>query len=339
VVERRHQHAGGRGVPADRVLDQRFRLLDEIGRGGMSTVYRAQDLADGNRLVAVKVPLPVFSSGVGAWSIFQREEEIGRALDHPSILRFLAPTTARRSYVVTEYVPGVTLYQHLRAHGAEAEPRAIDIARRLCGAVEHIHERGFVHYDIKPGNVILGDDGTIRLIDLGLAHAARTSRFSLSGPPPAIGSSDYVAPEQIRRRRGRKSADVYALGAILYELLTGQSPFPGDDPFVVASARTLGDPPAPRSINPRVSRQAEEIALRALQRHPSRRYASAAEMRRDLEHPERVVVSGLAERLQPVTRARRIARICRHIFMVAVLPVAAQVLIFLALWHHHSHRR
>ena len=304
----------------------------------MSTVYRAEDLADGNRLVAVKIPLPIFSSGVGAWSIFQREEEIGRALDHPAILRFLAPTTARRSYVVTEYVAGVTLYEHLRAHGAPPESRAIDIARRLCEAVEHIHDRGFVHYDIKPGNVMLSDDGTIRVIDLGLAHDARTSRFSLSGPPPAIGSSDYVAPEQIRRRRGRKSADVYALGAILYELLTGRPPFPGDDPFVVASARILGDPPAPRSIDPRVSRQAEEIALRALRRDASERYGSAGDMRRDLEHPERVVVSGLADRLQPVTRARRIRRICRHIFLVAVVPVAAQVGIFLALWRHFSHR-
>ena len=321
------------------MLDRRFRLLDEIGRGGMSTVYRAEDLADGNRLVAVKVPLPAFSSGVGAWSIFQREEEIGRALDHPAILRFLAPTSSRRSYVVTEYVAGVTLHQQLRAHGAFEESRAIEIARRLCEAVEHIHDRGFVHYDVKPANVILCDDGSIRLIDLGLAHAARTSRFSLSGPPPAIGSSEYVAPEQIRRRRGRKSADVYALGAILYELLTGRPPFPGDDPFVIASARILGDPPAPRAIDPGISRQAEEIALRALRRAPAERYASAGDMRRDLEHPERVAVSGLAERLQPVTRARRIRRICRHISMVAVLPVAAQVAIFLSLWRHFSHHR
>ncbi len=327
-----------RRVPGERVLDDRFRLLDEIGRGGMSTVYRAEDLADGNRLVAVKVPLPVFSSGVGAWSIFQREEEIGRALDHPAILRFLAPAATRRSYVVTEYVAGVTLHEHLRAHGALEERQAIDIARRLCEAVEHLHGRGFVHYDVKPGNVILCEDGTLRLIDLGLAHDAKTSRFSLMGPPPAIGSSDYVAPEQIRRRRGRKSVDVYALGAILYTLLTGQPPFPGDDPFVVASARTLGDPPAPRTLNARISRQAEEIALRALRRDPSERYASAAEMRRDLEHPERVVVSGLAERLRPVTRARRILRICRHIWLVAVLPVAAQVVVFLALWRHYSHR-
>jgi serine/threonine-protein kinase len=326
-------------VSGDRVLDNRFRLLDEIGRGGMSTVYRAEDLADGNRVVAVKVPLPVFSSGVGAWSIFQREEEIGRALDHPAILRFLAPTAARRSYVVTEYVAGVTLSDHLRATGALEETRAIDIARRLCEAVEHLHARGFVHYDIKPGNVILCDDGTIRLIDLGLAHAAKTSGFSLMGPPPAIGSSDYVAPEQIRRRRGRKSVDVYALGAILYSLLTGRPPYPGDDPFVVASARILGDPVAPRAINPKVSRQAEEIALRALRRDPSERYASAAQMGRDLEHPERVVVSGLAARLQPVTRARRILRVCRHILLVAVLPVAAQVAIFLALWRHYSHHR
>jgi serine/threonine-protein kinase len=323
-----------------KVLDGRFRLVEEIGRGGMSTVYRAEDLADGQRAVAVKVPLPMFSSGVGSWSMFQQEAEIGARLDHPAILQFVNAPEARgrQSYVVTEYVQGRTLAELLRA-GPLPEAQAVDIARRVCEAVEHMHERGIVHYDIKPGNVILCADGTIKVIDLGLAHAAVSSRFALGGRQPAIASSDYVAPEQIRRKRGRKSVDIYALGAVLYELLTGQPPFPGDDPFVVASARILGDPPAPRTVNPRVSPQAEEIALRALRRDPSERYASAAEMRGDLEHPERVVISGLADHLQPVTRRRRILRICRHILLVGVVPVASQVAIFLMLWRHFSQHR
>src|SRR5262249_22062389 len=161
-------------------------------------------------------------------------------------------------------------------------------------------------------NVILCSDMSIRLIDLGLAHRAVASRFTLSGPAPAIASSTCVAPEQIRRRAGKKSVDIYAIGAVLYEMLTGQVPFPGDEPFVVASARLLGDPRAPRAVNPRISQEAEEIVLRALRRDPSERYANAAAMKKDLDSPTQVVLSGLAGRLRPVTRWRRILRRARY---------------------------
>lgn len=195
-----------------------------------------------------------------------------------------------------------------------------------------------LHYDLNPANVMLCADGGIRLIDFGLAHAAETSRFTLSGAPPAIGSSDYLAPEQIKRKRGRRSADIYGVGAMLYQMLTGQPPFPGDAPFALASARLLGDPPAPRSVNPQISRQAEEVVLRALRRDPSERYLTAQAMRADLDHPERVAVTGLCDRLRPVTRRRRTLRIARYIAITFILPVGSQVALFLLLWHHFAHR-
>jgi serine/threonine-protein kinase len=322
------------------VLDGRFRLTAKLGRGGMATIFKAEDLSDGNQPVVVKVPLPMFSSGVGAWSLFQREEEIGRQLDHPFVLKFLAlPADRRRSYIATEYVPGRSLAEHLGQRRPLPEPEALAIASQICAAVAHVHERGFVHYDVKPENVILCPDGTVRLIDFGLAHRAVKARFSLANRPPAIASSTYVAPEQLKRQPGRTSVDVYALGAVLYEMLTGQGPFPGDDPFVVASARTLGDPPAPRTVNPRVSPAAEEIALRALRRAPAERYESAAAMKNDLDRPDRVVVSGLAARLQPVTPWRRARRRARYVMLVGVLPVVTQVGLFGVLWHHFAHQR
>jgi serine/threonine-protein kinase len=320
-------------------LDGRFLLTAEVGEGGMARIFRAEDLARDRAPVVVKVPLPMFSSGVGAWSLFQREEEMGRKLDHPFVLRFLPlPADRRRSYIVTEYVPGPSLAAHMRERGPLPEAEALIIASKICAAVAHVHERGVVHYDVKPENVILCPDGTIRLIDFGLAHPAVASRFAIAGRPPPIASSTYVAPEQIRRRPGQKSADIYALGAVLYEMLTGQAPFPGDDPFVVASARTLGDPPAPRALNPLLSSQAEEIALRALRRDPSQRYPSAAAMQADLEHPERMHVSGLAARLQPVTRARRVWRRVRHVALVALLPMLTQVALFGLLWRWFAHK-
>jgi serine/threonine-protein kinase len=320
-------------------LDGRFLLSEEIGHGGMSTIFKAWDLQNPGETVVVKVRLPAFSSGVGAWSMFEREEAIGRQLDHPFILRFLPLAQDKgRSYVVTEYVPGRTLADRLGEQRRLAEREALSIASQICAALDYLHAHGFVHYDLNPANVMLCPDGKIRLIDFGLAHAAQTARFTLSGAPPAIGSSDYLSPEQIKRKRGRKSADIYGVGAMLYEMLTGQPPFPGDDPLAVASARLLGDPPAPSSLNPDISRQAEDIVLRALRRDPSERYSSAGAMKADLDHPEQVAVSGLRDRLQPVTRWRRSLRIARYIATTFILPVASQVVLFLLLWHHFAHK-
>jgi len=228
----------------------------------------------------------------------------------------------------------MTLADRLAQQSPLPEAEALSIASKVCEALEHVHEHGVVHYDRKPGNVMLCPDGTIRLIDFGLAHTAVTARFTLSGGVPPIGSSDYVAPEQIKRKRGRKSVDIYGVGTLLYEMLTGKTPFPGDDPFVVASARLLGDPPAPRAMNPAISPQVEEIVLKALRRDPDERYPSAAAMKADLDHVEQVTVTGLSHRLQPVTRWRRTLRFARHIATWVLLPVASQVILFLLLWHH-----
>jgi serine/threonine-protein kinase len=317
----------------------RFRLVEAIGKGGMATIFKAEDLERPGELVAVKVPLPIFSSGLGSWSMFQREEEIGLQLDHPYLLRFLRLTPdRRRSYVVTEYVPGRTLVERLREGPPLQEKEALSIASKVCEALDNMHRAGFVHYDVKPGNVILCPDGSIRLIDFGLAHAAATGRFALS-TGPVLASADCVAPEQIRRKGGRKSVDIYAVGAVLYEMLTGSTPFPNDDPFRVTSARLIGDPPAPRTLNPALSPQAEEIVLRALRREPAERYTSAAAMKAELDHPECVVQSGLRDRLRPVTPWRRRLRYARHVALMFLLPVAVQAALFGLLWWHFASKR
>lgn len=320
------------------VLDERFLLTEVIGRGGMATIFKARDLANHGAWVVVKVPLPIFSSGAGSWSIFQREEEIGRRLDHPNVLKFIDPGPGSRgTYVVTEFVEGRSLAQHLKSQRVLSEREALSIASQICAALAHVHESGVVHYDLKPDNVMLSSDGTIRLIDFGLAHAVVTTRFVLTGPPAALASADYVAPEQIERKRGRKSVDIYGVGAMLYEMLTGRTPFPGDDPFVVASARVLGDPPAPRSLNPAITPETEDIILRALRRNPAERYSSALAMKTELDHPEAVKVVGFRDRLEPVTPGRRWRRKARYVATVAVLPLLVQVVLFGALWYRFSH--
>jgi serine/threonine protein kinase len=316
-------------VAPGQTLEGRFLILEVIGQGGMSTVFKARDLENAGQLVAVKVLSPQYSGGVGSWSFFQREAEIGGKLNHPYILRFiaLAPNKHRR-ILVTEYVAGTTLGARVGGGRRVPEAEALRILSRVCEAVAYLHSQEIVHYDLKPANVMLCDDGTLRLIDLGMAHEIVRSRLALSGPAPPMASADYVAPEQLRRQRGRPSVDIYALGAMLYEMLTGYPPFEGDDPFVVASARQIGDPKAPRALNPAVSLQAEEIALRALRRDPSERYASVAELKADLDSPAQVRVSGLAHHLVAVTRWRKALRLARYIALVGVVPIAFLVALF-----------
>jgi serine/threonine protein kinase len=315
------------------ILDDRFLLLEQIGQGGMSTVFKAEDLDNDRQLVAVKVPLPQYSSGVGSWSMSQREAEIGEKLCHPYILRFIASSSIeQRGYLVTELVSGDTLATRVGKGKSLAEPEAFRLASQICDAVHYLHTQQFVHYDLKPGNIMLCQDGTIRLIDFGVAHRSVTRRFAFAAAAPAIASSDYVAPEQIRRRRGRPSVDIYALGAMLYEMLTGHAPFEDDDPFVVASARQIGDPRPLRALNPAVSAQAEEIVLRALRRNPGERYLSVAALKADLDHPEHVHVSGLCERLVAVTPWRKRLRLLRFVAFVGLVPIALMVASFRVLW-------
>ncbi len=334
-----------RKIEPGQLLEGRFRIVGEIGRGGMSIVYKAVDLGrDGSdcRPVAVKTPRPEYSSGVGGWSMFQQEAEIGAKLDHPSILRFVeAPSGVRRPYVVTEYLAGEPLSARIGQGRRLPEGQALALMARIAEAIAYLHGRGFVHYDVKPNNVVLCGDGSLRVIDLGLAHAIVKVRspLALLTPAPAIATSEYVAPEQIGRRRGQPSVDVYALGAMLYEMLTGHPPFEGDDPFVIASARQIGDPPAPRSLRPELSEVAEEITLRALRRDPGERYRTAAELQADLEDPGRVRVSGLARRLVPVTALRKRLRVLRFVALTLLAPILTLVGVFLVLWAYLAHAK
>jgi serine/threonine protein kinase len=339
--------SAGRHVPADQAsyaclipgdtLDGRFLIDHTLSIGGMATIFKAVDLQNRNQTVAVKVPHAAFTSGFGSSSRFQREAEMGSRLNHPSILKFVpVGPTQRASYLVTELVNGHTLAHRLSTGGMLAEKEALDIARRICEALQYLHEHQVVHYDLKPGNVMLCADGSIRLLDFGLAQPARTRRFGLFASSPAMGTPDYMAPEQILRKQGRPCADIYSVGVILFEMLTGSVPFPGDDPFVIGSVRLTGDPPPPRKLNPSLSPQAEEIVLRALQRDPARRYSTAAAMKADLEAPDQVRVTGLCDRLKPSMPWKRARRILGWVLVWCVAPVASQLLLYVWLWHHFA---
>ena len=280
------------------ILDGRFLLTDLIARSNMAAIFKATDQPSG-RAVAIKVPLLALESDVAGFERFQREEEIGARLDHPEILKVIKVDAPKsRPYLVMEFLEGETLAQSLAKRRPLSEIESVSIARALCGALEYLHQNGIAHRDLKPENIMLCSDGSRRLFDFGIARVDQARRLTFVGLSPTLGTPDYMSPEQVKGKRGDHRSDIYSLGAILYEMTTGVTPFAGESPYVIMNARVSGDPVAPRRVNPDLTPAIEEVILHALERDPRRRFATALEMRLELENYETVALTGRFQRLQ-----------------------------------------
>jgi serine/threonine-protein kinase len=280
-------------------FDGRFLVREIFSRGGMASIYRAEDMLDEHREVVLKVPLTRVESDPAAFARFRHEEEIGLMLSHPFLVRF-RPVTGEKSrpYIAMESLRGCTLDYLGYESRPLAEDDALKIVSPVCEAVGYMHGRGIIHRDLKPANIMICRDRTLRVMDFGLASPAIRRRNPLAKLTAILGTPEYMAPEQVEHGPIDERTDIYALGAILYELLTGQVPFKNEDSWQSAFQRTTGDPIAPRVLNPALSLQAEEIVLHALQRKPGDRYSSMAAFKADLDAPSRVVVTGYCNRLQ-----------------------------------------
>jgi serine/threonine protein phosphatase PrpC len=276
--------------PGD-IIDGRFEIEGVISRSGMASLFKAKDL-ETKRTVAVKIPYMQLESDPNSFARFQREEEIGELLNHPNILKFIKVPNKSRPYIVTEYLEGKPLSTVMNEVRPLPIPDAVQIASYICGALAHMHENKVVHRDLKPQNIMICEDGTLRIIDFGIAKSTEMRRLTFAGFTPAMGTPDYMAPEQVKGKRGDERTDIYSLGAVLYEMTTGSVPFEGPNPFIVMNARITGDPVAPRKLNPEISEQLEEIILHAMEREPHRRYHSAAAMKAELDDPESVKLTG-----------------------------------------------
>jgi eukaryotic-like serine/threonine-protein kinase len=278
-----------------------YHLEAEVARGGMSTLYRATDLRDG-RQVAVKVPHADMEADPVLIERFKREEEIGQELDHPGIVKTFDGEDRSRRYMVIEWVEGRLLRAILNEEGRLPVERAVKLTLEICDALDTMHKHGVVHRDLKPENVMVLEDDRIKLIDFGIAMKEEARRITHASVTPALGTPDYISPEQVKGQRGDQRSDVYALGAMLYEMLTGQPPFTGPNPLAVMNERVLNDPRPARELNPEISPEIEEVLFRALERDPRHRYPTAHEMAWELEHPELVGVEGSDRR--PSLRGR-----------------------------------
>ena len=324
----------GHEIQVGDVLDDRFEITEVLSRSGMASIFKSVDRQTG-KFVAVKVPFLEYESDPAFFSRFEREEQIGRMMDHPVILHMVPVDKDKRSrpYLAMELLKGRTLDRVMREKPRMDEWEAVEIIGKLCDGVAHMHSKNVVHRDLKPQNIMVCDDGSLRIVDFGIAKAAGMRRVTFTGFSPAMGTPDYMAPEQVKGRRGDERTDVYSLGAMLYEMLTGKAPFDGPNPFVVMHARVVGDPKAPRKIRPDLSPQVEEIILHAMAREPGDRYPSALAMKKDLDAPGKVEVTGRAERLQqPQMWKARWRRIWRMGLLVAV-PVVIFGALYLV-FHH-----
>jgi serine/threonine protein kinase len=280
------------------LLDGRFLIGETVSRSGMATIYQAQDALNQNQPVAVKVPHLRYEADPNFHWRFQREEEIGRRLNHPFILKFIPAGSKSRPYIVTEYLRGCTLAHLLDAMRPLPEKDGLRIASLLCEALQHLHERGVIHRDLKPGNIMICRDRTLRLMDFGIASSADARKITIHGFTATMGTPEYMSPEQVKNQQGDERSDIYGLGTVLYEMLAGVVPFQSENCWVTMNNRVTGDPIAPRKLNPALSPQAEEIILHAMQREPANRYPTAAAMKADLDAPEKIQVTGYCDRLQ-----------------------------------------
>jgi serine/threonine-protein kinase len=318
------------------VLDERYKILDFINRGGMAWIYEALDCETG-RSVALKVPLMRFESDPGFYSRFQREENIGLTLEHPYLLKmFPSGVDKSRPYIVMEYLEGQTLAARLRENRRLPENEAARIVSQICDGLDYLHRKGVVHRDLKPDNVMLCQDGTIRIMDFGIAKSDQARRLTFGGFSATMGTPDYIAPEQVQGKRGDARTDIYALGAMLYEMTTGFTPYDGDNPYVIMNARLTGDPEAPRTRNPGLSPEMEEIILHALERNPSKRFPSAGSMKEELNNYKQVALTERSQRLRPPQMWKTRVPLLPKIAALVVIQI---VVFFLFFWwfSHRSH--
>ena len=288
-------------------LDQ-YQLTELIARSGMASIFKAVDRLSG-ATVAIKVPYLQFESDVVFYGRFQREEAVGRRLDHPNIIKVLTPRHKSRMYIAMEYVDGISLRAIMRNERPLKTERALDFARQVCDAMVYMHSQGVVHRDLKPENVLVTAEGRVKIMDFGIALDESARRLTWSGLSTTIGTPDYMAPEQVSGRHGDARTDVYALGTMLFEMLTGELPFAGTNVYSMMRAKTSEDPQPPSHFVPDIDPHLQEIILRAIERSPRNRYHSAAEMLADLNAPERVQITSRAQRLHPHSlRAQRVRR-------------------------------
>ncbi|SBS76211.1 Serine/threonine-protein kinase PknB [uncultured Mycobacterium sp.] len=286
-------------------LSDRYELGEILGFGGMSEVHMGRDTRL-HRDVAVKVLRADLARDPSFYLRFRREAQNAAALNHPAIVAVYDTGEADTGngplpYIVMEYVDGVTLRDIVHTDGPMPYRRAIEVIADACQALNFSHQHGIIHRDVKPANIMISKTGAVKVMDFGIARALADAN-NVTQTAAVIGTAQYLSPEQARGEKVDARSDVYSLGCVLYELLTGEPPFVGDSPVAVAYQHVREDPVPPSAKHPGISPELDAVVLKALAKNPDNRYQTAAEMRTDLvrvhngEAPEAPKVFSAAER-------------------------------------------
>ncbi|MFZ2527394.1 MAG: Stk1 family PASTA domain-containing Ser/Thr kinase [Rhodococcus sp. (in: high G+C Gram-positive bacteria)] len=269
-----------------RKLSSRYELGEILGFGGMSEVHLARDLRLG-RDVAIKVLRADLARDPTFYLRFRREAQNAAALNHPAIVAVYDTGEAETDagplpYIVMEFVEGDTLRDIVRGTGPMPPKRAMEVIADVCAALDFSHRNLIVHRDVKPANVMINKAGAVKVMDFGIARALSDAASPMTQTAAVIGTAQYLSPEQARGEQVDARSDVYSVGCVLFEILTGEPPFKGDSPVAVAYQHVREDPPLPSSVNPAVPPELDSVILKAMAKNPANRYQSAAEMRSDL---------------------------------------------------------
>ena len=264
-----------------KVLDGRYEILEEVGNGGMAVVYKAKDFDTGS-IVAVKILREEYLDNEEFCRRFRNESRAIALLNHPNIVKiFDVCNSPSLQYIVMEYIDGISLKDYIEQQRVIRVKEAVHFTTQILRALMHAHSKGIVHRDIKPQNIMLLPNGRIKVTDFGIARLITSQTSTITDK--AIGSVHYIAPEQARGATTDARADLYSVGVMLYEMLTGKLPFDANSAVSVAVMQLQADPKMPRQINPNIPVGLEEITIQAMQKDPNARYQSAAEMLQDIE--------------------------------------------------------
>src|SRR6202158_5174642 len=320
---------------AGQTVNGKYEILETLGHGGMNDAYKARDRETG-RVVVLKVPYASLIGDPSTFSRYERELEIGKRLHHPNIQQLLEEGRLDGGiapYLVLEFVDGVLLREHLRPHASLPVDEAINITVQLAGALQYCHAIGVVHRDLKPENVLIEHDGTVKLVDFGIALLKGARRLTFRRLSTGFGTPDYMAPEQVQGDRGDARTEIYAVGGMLFEMLTGEVPYQGDSPLAVMSQRVTTDAPLLRSKRPDLPPQLEAVVWRALRREPAERYASMAELRHDLEHLDEVVIP-----VYPTDTGKRSVVSREHVVNTGIVVAVLALIVVLGVVAELLHR-
>jgi eukaryotic-like serine/threonine-protein kinase len=265
-----------------------YRIESVASHGSTSDVYKGTNLRT-NQGVAIKLPHPEMEGDPTFLERFHREQEIGKTLNHQGVNRVVSDGLQSRAYIVTEWFAGLTLREILTTQAKLPRERSVSIALKVCDALGYIHGHGIFHRNLKPENILVGENDEIKLTGLEFAAVEGAPRITFTSLAQLVGASPYISPEELTGKRGDARSDLYSVGVILYEMLTGALPFGGADAY----DRLKQYPIPPRELDPSITPQLQEVLYRALERHHKDRYPSAHDFAHDLRHLDQV---GVAQR-------------------------------------------